>query len=103
MGMKNSLTCGFSAIDADIESFDGRVTVQDQGLKLFNQVMGIASFITGHMKIVGTMAFRNDEHMVEAHGGAVFDDECGLVLKDDTKAFCPAKRAWDELYLSDLW
>jgi hypothetical protein len=91
MGVKDGLTRGFSAIDADIEAPHRRVMAQDQSFKPFNQVMGITSFLMGHAKIVGTMTFRQNQHMVKADGGGVFDGKCGFVLKDDTKGFGPAE------------
>jgi hypothetical protein len=91
MGVKDGLAGGFSAVDADIKTPYRRVPAQDQGFKPFNQVMGVASFLMGHVKIVGTMAFRQNQHMVKTDGGGVFDGKCGFVLKDDTEGFDPAK------------
>jgi hypothetical protein len=99
MGMKDGLACRFSAIDTDIETLYRRVPAQDQGFKSFNQVMRIASFLTGHVKIVGTMAFREDKHMVGADGGAVLDGKCGLVFKDDTERLGLAERARTSLFV----
>jgi hypothetical protein len=101
MGVKDGLARCFTANYTDIEAPDRWVPAQDKGFKPFNQVMGITSFLMGQAKIVGAMAFRQNQHMVKADGGGIFYGKGGFVLKDDTEVLGPAEGARPNPFL--LW
>jgi hypothetical protein len=51
------------------------------------------------MKIIGTMAFRQNQHMVKADGRTVLNGKCGFVLKDDAEMFGLAEGANPALFV----